>query len=332
MPTGWSNDSGDEDRIPPLQPTSRTCSRRSDSTCRNSTARADTLDQLLAEVIEPDGRLRPVEVHKRRVRYTVGGRMAEVSDVEVNGVTDPATIAIEATDPSAVISSAAHGSGGDVNTSYPRGLAAVLDRYPTRFAVIDVGTNSVKFHIAELGDDSVVEEAGPFDCLEVTRLGQGSEQHGEITREPMERTVTAITAMLEEARRYDSRAIAVVGTAGLRMARTQRKLLEAIQVRTGISIEVISGEEEGRLAYLAVQAGLGLGEGSLVVFDTGGGSTQFTFGRGPEAADASASSLVRSVSPTLQARPSGAPEILDEALAAISDRPVPHRRPPMTGS
>ena len=46
-------------------------------------------------------------------------------------------------------------------------------------------------------------------------------------------------------------------------------------------IEVISGEEEGRLAYLAVQSGVGLVDGSLVVFDTGGGSTQFTFGRGP---------------------------------------------------
>jgi len=42
--------------------------------------------------------------------------------------------------------------------------------------------------------------------------------------------------------------------------------------------EVISGEEEARLAYLGVQSGLVLGTGSLVVFDTGGGSSQFTFG------------------------------------------------------
>jgi exopolyphosphatase/guanosine-5'-triphosphate,3'-diphosphate pyrophosphatase len=38
--------------------------------------------------------------------------------------------------------------------------------------------------------------------------------------------------------------------------------------------------EEGRLAYLAVKAGLGLAEGALAIFDTGGGSTQFTFGSG----------------------------------------------------
>jgi exopolyphosphatase/guanosine-5'-triphosphate,3'-diphosphate pyrophosphatase len=47
-------------------------------------------------------------------------------------------------------------------------------------------------------------------------------------------------------------------------------------------VEVIPGEEESRLAYLAVQAGLGAVEGSLAVFDTGGGSTEFTFGRGPD--------------------------------------------------
>ncbi len=45
---------------------------------------------------------------------------------------------------------------------------------------------------------------------------------------------------------------------------------------------MISGEEEARLAYLGVQSGLVLGSGSLVVFDTGGGSSQFTFGRGEE--------------------------------------------------
>ncbi len=138
-----------------------------------------TLDQLLAEVIEPDGRLRPVDVQKRRVRYTVGGCTAEVTDVKVNG--EPIrTIAIEAPDPSAVISSVrAMGLGGHVNTSYPRGLAAVVDQHPARFAVIDVGTNSVKFHIAELGDDTSWKKV--VDRAEVTRLGEGLDKHGEIS-------------------------------------------------------------------------------------------------------------------------------------------------------
>ena len=45
-----------------------------------------------------------------------------------------------------------------------------------------------------------------------------------------------------------------------------------------IRIEIIPGEEEGRLAFLAATTGLGLPPGSLAVFDTGGGSSQFTFG------------------------------------------------------
>ena len=63
------------------------------------------------------------------------------------------------------------------------------------------------------------------------------------------------------------------------MAGNSASVLERIRERTGVAIEVISGEEESRLAYLAVVAGLGAGAGSAAVFDTGGGSSQFTFGR-----------------------------------------------------
>jgi exopolyphosphatase/guanosine-5'-triphosphate,3'-diphosphate pyrophosphatase len=64
------------------------------------------------------------------------------------------------------------------------------------------------------------------------------------------------------------------------MASNSTSVLEAIRERSGVTIEVISGEEESRLAYLAVVAGLGMGSGTAAVFDTGGGSSQFTFGQG----------------------------------------------------
>jgi exopolyphosphatase / guanosine-5'-triphosphate,3'-diphosphate pyrophosphatase len=74
-------------------------------------------------------------------------------------------------------------------------------------------------------------------------------------------------------------ALAAVGTAGLRMAPNAAELLQETSDRCGVTIEIISGEEEGRLAYLAAKAGLGgLARGDVVVFDTGGGSSQFTFG------------------------------------------------------
>ena len=76
----------------------------------------------------------------------------------------------------------------------------------------------------------------------------------------------------------DAPDITAVGTAGLRIASNSTGFIDEVASRCGVRIKVISGEEESRLAYLAVKAGIGQTEGSLVVFDTGGGSSQFTFG------------------------------------------------------
>jgi len=147
------------------------------------------------------------------------------------------------------------------------------------YAVIDVGTNSVKFNISERGSDGSWQTI--VDRAEITRLGEGLETTGEISAEAMERTVAAIAGMAAEAREKGAVAIAAVGTMGMRTAHNSQQFIDAVQKRCGVHIEVIPGEEEGRLAYIAVKSGLGLAEGSLAVFDTGGGSTQFTFGQGP---------------------------------------------------
>lgn len=150
-----------------------------------------------------------------------------------------------------------------------------------RYAVIDVGTNSVKFHIGERRVDGTWRTVK--DRAEITRLGEGLEESGEINRNAMARTVSVITAMAAEAHGNGVAAVAAVGTMGMRTARNSQQFIDAVRQRCGIGIEVIPGEEEGRLAYLAVKSSLGLAQGSWVIFDTGGGSTQFTFGRGPVA-------------------------------------------------
>lgn len=66
----------------------------------------------------------------------------------------------------------------------------------------------------------------------------------------------------------------------MRSARNADRFIGVVQARCGVAIEVITGEEEGRFAYLAVKAGLGLPDVPLAVFETGGGSSQFTFGHG----------------------------------------------------
>jgi exopolyphosphatase/guanosine-5'-triphosphate,3'-diphosphate pyrophosphatase len=144
--------------------------------------------------------------------------------------------------------------------------------------VIDVGTNSVKFHIGDRGDDGGWRTV--VDRADVTRLGEGLVEGGTFAPQAVERTIEAIAGMVDEAKELGALAIAAVGTAGLRMASDRFVALAALRDRTGLTVEVISGEEESRLAYVAAQSALGLAEDRLVVFDTGGGSSQFSFGRG----------------------------------------------------
>ena len=241
------------------------------------------------------------------------------------------TIAIESEDASAVIA-AVRGVGldGHVNTSYPRGLAALIDDGPARYAVIDVGTNSVKFHVGER--DAGGRWRTIVDRAEMTRLGEDLDVNNGISTEPLDRTVTAIAGMVEEAGRNGVRAIAAVGTAGLRIARNRDDVVAAIRARTGVTVEVIPGEEEGRLAYLAVQAELGVADGSLVVFDTGGGSSAVHLRARPARRRAVQRARRRgSLHRALRARRRGGARGAGRCPRGDLRRPVPHRWPPAAG-
>jgi exopolyphosphatase/guanosine-5'-triphosphate,3'-diphosphate pyrophosphatase len=238
------------------------------------------VEQFTRDFAGAKGPMRPVAVHKRRVRYAIGGCTLELSDVTANGI-PVRTLAIESEDAAAVVKLVeAAGFGDWTNMNYRRALAALIDGEPEHYAVIDVGTNSVKFHVGARQRDGTWQRV--VDRAELTRLGEGLEEQGEIRPAPQARTASAVQAMVAEARQHGVRAIAAVGTAGLRVARNRETVVSAIREAAGVTIEVISGEEEARLAYVAVVAWLGLGTETVVVFDTGGGSSQFTFGRGTE--------------------------------------------------
>ena len=233
-----------------------------------------TLEQLLDDLPE----LLAVDVHKRRRRVTYERAMAELSELTTDrGAMQ--TIAVESEDPS-LVTAAVRKLGLDPrrNMNVPRGLKELVAF--GRFAVVDVGTNSVKFVIGERGKDGGWRTV--VDRAEVTRLGEGLDRTGDLSEEPIARTVDAIADMADEAERAAVAATAAVGTAGLRMAGNSESFAEAVHDRTGIEVEIISGDEEARLAYLAVTSEMQLGDGSLVLFDTGGGSSQFTFGHGRE--------------------------------------------------
>jgi exopolyphosphatase / guanosine-5'-triphosphate,3'-diphosphate pyrophosphatase len=238
-----------------------------------------TFDAVMAAAeAAATGGLRAVRVHKQRARYTVAACQAERSVLEAGGHRTM-SIAVESTNPADVVAAVdALGLRSYCNLDVPTGLRLLVDRVPERYAVIDVGTNSIKFHVGELGPDGTPHTV--LDRAEVTRLGEGVSRGGPISTEALERSIAAIGDMVDEAKGLGAWAIAAVGTEVFRHASNADEFRGALKARTGVRLQVIPGDEEGRLAYLAVKSGVGLVEGTLVVFDTGGGSSQFTFGEG----------------------------------------------------
>ena len=236
-----------------------------------------TFEQLLDELVEPSPELLAVPVRKRREHLVLDVVKAELSEFSTEAAARR-TVAVESEDPLAV-TAALHALELDAsrNVSVARGLKALVGFGARRYAVIDVGTNSVKFLVGERAADGSWSTI--VDRAEVTRLGEGLDDAGALGAEPMERTAAVIAAMADEARADGLEAIAAVATAGVRLASNGAGFVQLVHDRCGVDVEVIPGNEEARLAYLATRAALPPLAGDVVVFDTGGGSSQFTFGR-----------------------------------------------------
>jgi exopolyphosphatase/guanosine-5'-triphosphate,3'-diphosphate pyrophosphatase len=234
--------------------------------------------EQLVEVVDLHDDLRTVPVSKNRIHYLVDGCMAELTDVR-SGRRTTRTIAVENEDPAVVRATVeALGLWPRPNLSFPRGLALLVGFGVRRHAVIDVGTNSVKLVVGEPAADGTWRHL--VDRSKVTRLGQELGASGRLHPEAMQRTSDAIAEMADEARAHGVEHVAAAGTAWMRRAGNADEFVAAVQDRSGVRVEMIDGGEEARLSYLAAIAGLGSLEGSLVLFETGGGSTQFTFGHG----------------------------------------------------
>ena len=193
---------------------------------------AYTLDAFLDELVAPSGVLRAVRVHKRRVRYVVGGCTSEVSDVVVDG-SPSRTIAIESEDAAAVVAAVASVAlDGYRNMSYPVGMRAILDHEPERFAVLDVGTNSIKFHVGERLPDGGWRRI--VDRAEITRLGEGQGESGrDLGRCPGARD-RGDPGHGRGGGPEGVRGIVGVATAWLRMAPNGSDVVRAVRAATGL--------------------------------------------------------------------------------------------------
>jgi exopolyphosphatase/guanosine-5'-triphosphate,3'-diphosphate pyrophosphatase len=145
-----------------------------------------------------------------------------------------------------------------------------------RYATIDIGTNSVKMLVAEpdgRGGSRVLA-----DRTDIVRLGDELSSTGRIGDAAMERNLNLLDRYLAEARELGVERLAAVGTMCLRTAENAAVFIERAHTECGLEVEVISGEEEANLSFLAVQRGLGSLPGRLLVLDIGGGSTEFICG------------------------------------------------------
>ena len=149
-----------------------------------------------------------------------------------------------------------------------------------RAAVIDIGSNSIKFLVGERREDGSVKVIAEGN--EILRLGEGLHESGRLSADAMERNAEAAASFAQQAGAFGAEEIRCVGTMALRSAANSGAFLTMVKERCGLDVEIISGEEEARLSYLAVLSALPDAKEDVVIFDTGGGSTEFIYGRGRE--------------------------------------------------
>lgn len=145
-----------------------------------------------------------------------------------------------------------------------------------RVATIDLGTNTVRLLVAEVGPGSW---QGVAEEQRITRLGESQGRDGRLAELPMIRTVQAVGEMVVRARALGAVRVRIVGTSAVREATNRLELLHRVREATGLAVEVVSGDEEARLTLLGVRGGLpGLAEPFLLL-DVGGGSTELVLAR-----------------------------------------------------
>jgi exopolyphosphatase/guanosine-5'-triphosphate,3'-diphosphate pyrophosphatase len=148
-----------------------------------------------------------------------------------------------------------------------------------RLACIDIGSNTTRLLVADRCDARLVEvhEERAF-----TRIGHGLGTGGAISDAKVAEVVAVVAAQLAIAADLGVRTVRGVATAAVRRAPNGDRLVEAIARATGLEVEILSGEEEARLAFTGAAATLqSRPDGELAVVDVGGGSTELVVGAAP---------------------------------------------------
>ena len=139
------------------------------------------------------------------------------------------------------------------------------------YAALDLGTNNCRLLIARpSGEDFTVIDA----FSRVVKLGEDLATTGRLSDGAMNRTLDALKVCSDKLRRRNVFLARSVATEACRRASNGAEFIERVRQETGIMLDIISAEEEARLAVLGCHILLEHGSGPAVIFDIGGGSTE----------------------------------------------------------
>jgi len=147
------------------------------------------------------------------------------------------------------------------------------------FAAVDLGSNSFRMHIGSHDGEQLRIVKSARDPI---RLGAGLDAKGNLTEAAMQSALQCLANFRTILNGFDLDAVRVVATNTLRIANNAATFLPLAERAIGHPIEIISGEEEGRLIYMGVARALAQPAERRLVIDIGGGSTELILGRGQE--------------------------------------------------
>jgi exopolyphosphatase / guanosine-5'-triphosphate,3'-diphosphate pyrophosphatase len=151
-----------------------------------------------------------------------------------------------------------------------------------RLAAIDLGSNTVHLLVADVGPGGSSWHVVASD-QRVTRLGEGLASSGRLGAAPMERSTSAVADYVSRARATGATRVAIVATSAVREAANRADFVAMLERATGERVRVVTGEEEAALTLAGVLHGLdGPLDGTSLMFDIGGGSTEYVLVRAGE--------------------------------------------------
>lgn len=143
-----------------------------------------------------------------------------------------------------------------------------------KVATVDIGTNSMRLLIADY-DKNIISNREKY--VQITKMGKDVDANKRISAESISRNTNALENFINMAKEQNCEKIKVIGTSALRDSVNREEFINEAMKKTGIEVEIISGEMEANLGFLGVKNLLDKKDYTLTI-DIGGGSTEFILG------------------------------------------------------